>query len=928
MHCPSPLPLLVALPLLLSLFAPRAVLASGGGESGEGDHDEPAIAVLFPWFSEAVGVIAFYLLTRHLQLFPYTALMFVVGTGMGIGAVRCGLDDQLTESTGMWRWINSEVLLTVFLPGLLFRDAFHVNFHLFQVASWQIFIMAFPMVLAGTALTAIVGFYIFPYNWSWNLSMTFGAILAATDPVAVAALLNEVGAPPRLKMHISGESMFNDGSAMVFYTIFKDLFLYELNIGLGEDVDVGRGFAIFFRMALGGVAMGMAFALGLLVMLYYLDRRLNNEENVLQVAATVTIAYLAFYTAEMCLEMSGVISVVVCGILTRAFGGGMINDPHMMESFWVLLEHLLNTVLFALGGVVWGGIIANYGNREGHWTGQDWGYLFLLYAMVQAYRFFLMFSHYPILSRIGLRTNWRETFFMSYAGLRGAVGISLAIALDDIVWTATENETYREYTTQVFGMVGGIAFLTLVINGTMSGPLLRSLGLAKSTAMRLRVVNCLRRRYKWHILDYLVQHHAEERYRLVDFAVLRYHVPVLKEITLEDVKLAFEREKERVPASQYRQPNLENVLPYFFVAKDAGPPKKGDDSMHSATEGDTEKEKDINSSTSSESEDDVQEPPDDHEMEPTETPESRRAAFCSSTRSKREHLPTVLEYSQRVMELRLVFIELLRHAYDEMLQRGEINSREGDGFLVYALFQSLEYAQDAATNGQPLNDWEASRLVSNAGTNRVKNQTKKVRDRLGCRSHDVVHALTSGGEQIRLDVLRAVAFIDAHKEAKERFEEQFAETSDEFTAAERLIMDESDEQVLEAKKLLESMDKNVVAGIIEHHICTILLNEGARYIESLCAAGLLLEKEASQFIEDVSHELERVSHCSLEEHPGELSADEKKATLKSHRASLHNYLPKDEEAERKFQDKDLVSIIMNAPSKLRLDVGTDRRKSV
>ena len=74
--------------------------------------------------------------------------------------------------------------------------------------------MAFPMVLAGTTLTAMVGHYILPYGWSWAFSMMFGAILSATDPVAVSALLNEVGAPPRLRIHISGESLLNDGSAI------------------------------------------------------------------------------------------------------------------------------------------------------------------------------------------------------------------------------------------------------------------------------------------------------------------------------------------------------------------------------------------------------------------------------------------------------------------------------------------------------------------------------------------------------------------------------------------------------------------------------------------------------------------------------------------------------------------------------------------
>jgi len=78
------------------------------------------------------------------------------------------------------------------------------------------------MVLAGTALTALIAYYIFPYGWSFNLAMTFGAILSATDPVAVAALLEQVGAPPRLKVHIAGEALLNDGAAVSVFTWSKE----------------------------------------------------------------------------------------------------------------------------------------------------------------------------------------------------------------------------------------------------------------------------------------------------------------------------------------------------------------------------------------------------------------------------------------------------------------------------------------------------------------------------------------------------------------------------------------------------------------------------------------------------------------------------------------------------------------------------------
>jgi NhaP-type Na+/H+ or K+/H+ antiporter len=207
--------------------------------------------------------------------------------------------------------------LFVCLFCLLLCSGVQLNFHLFVASFWQVMILAFPMVLAGAVLTALVAFYIFPYNWSFMLSMTLGGILSATDPVAVCGLMNELGAPPRLKMLISGESLMNDGSAVVFYTIFSQSFLYELGIeGLGSQSSVANGFVIFFRMALGGTAVGIAFGLALVAILFYLDRRYEKEEVVLQVTASVTMGYLAFYTSEVVCKMSGVIAVVMCGKCT------------------------------------------------------------------------------------------------------------------------------------------------------------------------------------------------------------------------------------------------------------------------------------------------------------------------------------------------------------------------------------------------------------------------------------------------------------------------------------------------------------------------------------------------------------------------------------------------------------------------------------
>lgn len=138
----------------------------------EEEHEEeipPYHALLFPSFCLTIGIVVYFLLSRYLQALPYTAVMFLVGTCMGIGASLRQDDNQLSESITMWSHIDSEVLLLSFLPGLIFKDAIGLNVHLFRVALGQCLNFAFPMVLAGAFLTALVAWGIFPYGWSFNL---------------------------------------------------------------------------------------------------------------------------------------------------------------------------------------------------------------------------------------------------------------------------------------------------------------------------------------------------------------------------------------------------------------------------------------------------------------------------------------------------------------------------------------------------------------------------------------------------------------------------------------------------------------------------------------------------------------------------------------------------------------------------------------
>lgn len=289
-----------------------------GGTDG-GSH--PYYAILFPVLSVVIGVLVHFVLGRVLHhAFPYTAAMFLFGILLGCLLPVYREDSQLKASVEAWSNIDGHVLLMVFLPGLLFKDAFAIDVHLFRKAFGQCATMAFPEVLAFTTLMATVLMYIFIPNLSkgvevegtdWFIfAMLLGSILAATDPVAVSALLNEVGAPPRLKTHIAGESLLNDGAAIVFFNIFYKMDLYKATDGaVGENFTWGSGIAYFCKLSLGSMGLGIGFGIVLVALMWALNHRYNYEENVVQVMASVGMAYLSFYVRHEQLQMVDVFFV-------------------------------------------------------------------------------------------------------------------------------------------------------------------------------------------------------------------------------------------------------------------------------------------------------------------------------------------------------------------------------------------------------------------------------------------------------------------------------------------------------------------------------------------------------------------------------------------------------------------------------------------
>jgi NhaP-type Na+/H+ or K+/H+ antiporter len=361
--------------------------------------------------------------------------------------------------------------LLIFLPALIFESAFNSDWHIFKVEFAQVLIMAGPMVIGSTFLSAFMMRYILGYDGAFTLesALLFGSIVSATDPVAVVALLKDLGASKRLATMIEGESLLNDGTAMV-------VFLVLLDIVEGQDFDLGGALLRFARLSLGGTALGL---LGGLVVSAILKRIHNNS--VLEVNTTIMSSYLIFFLAEFtALKVSGILAIVALGLYMSNTGKTRISasSEHAVHHVWSYLGFVAETIIFLLSGVIMGQRATN--NPLVDWT--DYLKLLASYVILHFIRFFMILLFWPLLSRLGYGMSFNQVLLCSYAGLRGAVGLSLALIV------ATSGKIPRYVQDVILLHVAGVALLTLLINATTTGLLVKKLGLSRQSDLKKNIL--------------------------------------------------------------------------------------------------------------------------------------------------------------------------------------------------------------------------------------------------------------------------------------------------------------------------------------------------------------------------------------------------------------------------------------------------------
>ena len=398
-------------------------------------------------------------LTRNSKI-PYSAALLLAGLLVGILDRSLLLNDSLPQLQQVLRsltQLDPHLILFLFLPTLIFESAYSLEPHLLKRALPQIALLALPGMLISAILTAVLVRWLFPWDWSWPLAFLFGALISATDPVAVVALLRDVSSRKRLETLLEGESLFNDGTAIVLFSLFFSILLSvdEASISLGSiAVD------LVWTVALGGLA-GWLFGKAVIIAV----GRIYNDPLV-ETTLSIACAYLVYFVAEEMLHASGVVAVVVFGLMLAGKGRTGFSPEALgfLHHFWSILAHMANTLIFLVVGLL---IV----NRIELLDLNSWGLLLLLYLGLLLIRGFTILLLMPLLKRLGFGLGRDKALVLIWGGLRGAVALALALML------AQQPEVPSAWGEQVLFMAAGIVALTILVNGSSMGWLFSRLGL-------------------------------------------------------------------------------------------------------------------------------------------------------------------------------------------------------------------------------------------------------------------------------------------------------------------------------------------------------------------------------------------------------------------------------------------------------------------
>jgi monovalent cation/hydrogen antiporter len=376
---------------------------------------------------------------------PYPIVLVVGGLAMGFIP---GLPEVELEP---------ELVLVIFLPPLLYSEAFFANLHDLRRDLRAISLAAIGLVLATMCTVAVVAHALVD-EMSWGVAFTLGAIVAPTDPVAAAQVARRMSVPRRVISVIEGESLLNDGTALVAYKVAVAAAVAGTFSLLDASVEFVLG-------AAGGIAIGLAAGW----LISEIRRRIDDVP--VEITISLLSGYAAYVPAEA-IDASGVLAAVTVGIVL-GWRAPRISTASMRltgYAVWEILVFLLNALLFVLIGLQLPLILDGL-------AGEPASTLILQAAAVSLTVIVTRLAWSHIVTFIiraldrreaqrARRASWRIRTIISWAGMRGSVSLAAALAL-------ASDFPQRDI---VLFLTFSVIFVTLVLQGLTLPALIRRLG--------------------------------------------------------------------------------------------------------------------------------------------------------------------------------------------------------------------------------------------------------------------------------------------------------------------------------------------------------------------------------------------------------------------------------------------------------------------
>jgi NhaP-type Na+/H+ or K+/H+ antiporter len=409
-------------------------------------------------------------------------------------------------------------------------------------------------MITASLFTALMLYALAPASWSFWVCWMIGVIASATDPVAVVALLKELGASKALGTLIEGESLLNDGSAVVLFVWVRNVIGYDyatlapewMRGESGERHTLGEGqiglelLRIIAQMLILGIMIGWVFgyATKWVLKFVYNDRFVESS-------FIIGMSYFAFWLSELVMGSSAVLAVVVMGLYMN-YHKSVVSPgvQHFLHEFYEMIAHVMNTVIFLIAGCKLGALILDSALHQLWDNSSTRAMILLMWPIILVARGGAILLFFPLVSRLGTKCTWKDAIVMWWGGLRGSVGLALGLTVhhmmyDKNMWgegvspalpptdgrpPAQDSLDCRDQPLMVLALTIVCVVFTVVIQGVSMAPLMQLLSMTKTPDERNFMLQSAYRKLDGKTQEFRAELQAKDELDSVDWDSVDKHI--------------------------------------------------------------------------------------------------------------------------------------------------------------------------------------------------------------------------------------------------------------------------------------------------------------------------------------------------------------------------------------------------------------------